>query len=273
MKLKIVLPIFATVMVGLISSCSNGFDTGTKSNTTNSGPLSNKSLTTAATPSISPVAVNLKTAARFGILSGVAITSTGFSTIDNFDVGIYPGVRSQVVGFPPAVILNGAVYASDDVTNPATLAYLIQAKQDLTDAYTFAETAISPTPVIIAGDQGGRILTPGIYKSTSTVLIESGNLTLDAQGDSTAVWIFQVGSALTTVGGSGGNVVLTGGAQAKNVFWQITSSATLGANTEFNGNLLALTSITLDSGARITGRVLARNAAVTLTSTNIITNP
>jgi len=273
MKLKIVLPIFATVMVGLISSCSNGFDTGTNQNATISGPLSNNAIITAATPSISPVAVDLKTAARFGILSGVAITSTGYSTIDNFDVGIYPGVRSQVVGFPPAVILNGAVYASDDVSNPATLAYLIQAKQDLIDAYTFAEAAISPTPVIIAGDQGGRILTPGIYKSTSTVLIESGNLTLDAQGDSAAVWIFQVGSALTTVGGSGGNVVLTGGAQAKNVFWQITSSATLGANTAFNGNLLALTSITLNTGARITGRVLARNAAVTLTSTNIITKP
>ncbi|MDD4970537.1 MAG: ice-binding family protein [Paludibacter sp.] len=273
MKLKIVLPIFATVLVGLISSCSNELDAGKNPNGTLSEPINSTALTTVATPAVSPMVVDLKTAARFGILSGVAITSTGYSTINNFDVGIYPGVRSQVVGFPPAVILNGAVYASDDVANPGTLAYLIQAKQDLTDAYTFAESAISPTPVIIAGDQGGRILTAGIYKSTSTVLIESGNLTLDAQGDSTAVWIFQVGSALTTVAGTGGNVILTGGAQAKNVFWQVTSSATLGANTTFNGNILALTSITLNSGATITGRVLARNAAVTLTSTNILTKP
>jgi len=273
MKLKIVLPIFSTVMVGLIFSCSNGLDTGTKPNAKISGPLSNNAITNAVTPSISPVAVDLKTAARFGILSGVAITSTGYSTINDFDVGIYPGVRSQVVGFPPAVILNGAVYASDDVTNPATLTYLIQAKQDMTDAYTVAEVATSPTPVIVAGDQGGRILTPGIYKSVSTLLIQAGNLTLDAQGDSTAVWIFQIGSALTTVGGAGGNVILIGGAQAKNVFWQVTSSATLGANTVFNGNLLALTSISLDSGAIITGRLLARNAAVTLTSTNILSKP
>jgi len=272
MKLKIVLPIFATVMVGLISGCTNELDGGKNPNGTIAGP-GNYSTLTATTPTVSPATVDLKTAARFGILSGVAITSTGYSTINNLDVGIYPGVRSQVVGFPPAVILNGAVYASDDVVNPATQAYLVQAKQDLTDAYTFAETAVSPTPVIIAGDQGGRILTPGIYKSTFSLLIQAGNLTLDAQGDSAAVWIFQIGSALTTIAGTGGNVILTGGAQAKNVFWQVTSSATLGANTTFNGNLLALTSITMDSGAAITGRILARNAAVTLTSTNIITKP
>ena len=149
----------------------------------------------------------------------------------------------------------------------------MQAKQDLTDAYLFAEAAVSPSPLIVAGDQGGKILAPGIYKSTSSLLIESGDLTLDAQGDSTAVWIFQVGSALTTVGGAEGNVILKGSAQAKNIYWQITSSATLGANTSFKGNLLALSSITLDSGAAITGRVLAKNAPVTLSGTNIITKP
>ena len=139
----------------------------------------------------------------------MTITSTGYSTINNFDVGIYLGVRSSVEGFPPAVISNGAIYASDDVANPGTSAYLNQAKQDLTDAYTFAQAANFPSPVIVAGDQGGKILTPGIYKSTSSLLIQSGNLILDAQGGSMAVWIFQVGFALTTIGGTGGNNILT----------------------------------------------------------------
>ncbi len=132
---------------------------------------------------------------------------------------------------------------------------------------------VIPAPVLVAGDQGGKTLTPGIYKSTSTLLIASGNLTLDAQGNTDAVWIFQIGSALTTVGGAGGNVILTGGAQAKNIFWQIGSSATIGDYTSFKGNVLALTSITMNSHAVAEGRMLAINAAVTLTSTNSINRP
>jgi len=263
MKLKNVFPIVATVFVGLIVGCSSDMDSNNKSTGSLLDPIKSN-LIINATPAISPTIVNLKTAARFGILSGVAITSTGYSTISDLDVGLYPGLRSSVVGFPPAVIQNGSIYASD---------LLGQAKQDLVDAFLFAEAAISPIPVIMAGDQGGNVLTPGIYKSVSSILIQNGDLILDAQGDSTSVWIFQVGSALTTVGGVGGNVLLRGGAQAKNIFWQIGSSATLGVNTLFKGNLLAMTSITLDSGASITGRVLARNGAVTLTATNIITKP
>jgi len=272
MKLKNVFPIFATVFVGFIVSCSSELDKNNKSAGSLLDPLK-LSLIINATPAISPTIVNLKTAARFGILSGVAITSTGYSTINDLDVGIYPGLRSSVVGFPSAVIQNGSIYASNDTTISGTGDLLGQAKQDLTDAYLFAEAATFPVPVIMAGDQGGNVLTTGIYKSVSSILIQNGDLILDAQGDSTAVWIFQVGSALTTVGGVGGNVILRGGALAKNIFWQISSSATLGANTLFKGNLLAMTSITLDSGASITGRLFARNGAVTLTDTNIITKP
>jgi hypothetical protein len=150
---------------------------------------------------------------------------------------------------------------------------LVQAKQDLTDAYLFAAAAVLPAPATVSGDQGGTTLAPGIYKSTSTLLIQNGNLTLDAQGDVNAVWIFQVSSALTTVGGAGGSVILTGGAQAKNVYWQSGSSVTIGDNTSFKGNLLVLTSITLNSNATLQGRVLCRNGAVVLTSTNIINKP
>ena len=150
---------------------------------------------------------------------------------------------------------------------------LLQAKTDLTNAYLAAEAASSPAPVIVAGDQGGLTLAPGIYKSTSTLLIQNGNLTLDAQGDANAVWIFQIASAFTTVGGAGGSVILTGGAQAKNIFWQTGSSAIIGNFTSFQGNVLALTSITMNSGATAVGRMLARNGAVVLTNTNIITKP
>jgi len=272
MKIKNVFPIVAIVMVGSLMSCSSELDTGKHAAGIISDPTTTNVISQ-TTNTVNPLFVDLKTSGQFGILSGVAITSSGFSTINNLSVGIYPGVRSSIIGFPPAVIVNGALYAADDNVSTGTPALLSQAKQDLTDAYLFAEAAVSPTTIIVAGDQGGKILTPGIYKSTSSLMIQSGDLTLDAQGDSTAVWIFQVGSALTTVGGVGGNVILAGGALAKNVFWQITSSATLGANTSFKGNILALTSITLDSGASVTGRILARNAAVTLTSTNIITKP
>jgi hypothetical protein len=156
---------------------------------------------------------------------------------------------------------------------------LLQAKNDLVAAYLFAEGATAPAPATVAGDQGGKTLAPGIYKSTSTLLIQSGNLTLDAQGDANAVWIFQIASDFTTVGGgtypstSGGNVFLTGGAQAKNVFWQVGRSATIGDYTQFNGNVLALTTITMNAYSTATGRMLAQNGAVTMTSTNIITKP
>jgi hypothetical protein len=173
--------------------------------------------------------------------------------------------------------VGGAIYAADDAA--PVPAMLTQAKLDLTAAYLFAEGAVSPAPVTISGDQGGKTLTPGIYKSTSTLLIQSGDLTLDAQGDASAVWIFQIASDFTTIGGgpfpspSGGNVILTNNAQAKNIYWQVGSSATIGDYTSFNGNILALTSITMNAYSVATGRMLAINGAVVMTSTNIINKP
>jgi hypothetical protein len=218
--------------------------------------------------------VNLGTAERFGILAGVGVSNNaGFSEIRNMDVGISPGVRSSVTGFPPAIIVEGAIYASNDIAPPGISAMLIKAKQDLTNAYLFAEGASTPAPATVSGDQGGKTLAPGIYKSTSTLLIQSGDLTLDAQGDANAVWIFQVASDFTTVGGAGGNVILSGGAQAKNIFWQVGRSATIGNYTAFKGNILALTSITMNSHATAQGRMLARNGAIVMTHTNIISKP
>lgn len=225
-------------------------------------------------PSGGPGPIVLGSAGRFGILAGVGVSNqAGFSEIHNMDVGIYPGVRASVTGFPPAIIINGAIYASDDIAPPGVPAMLLQAKTDLTNAYLAAEGASFPAPVTVSGDQGGRTLAPGIYKSTSTLSIANGNLTLDAQGDINAVWIFQVASGFTTVGGAGGSIILTGGAQAKNIFWQTGSSAVIGDFTIFQGNILALTSITMNSHATAVGRMLARNGAVVMTSTNIITKP
>jgi len=232
---------------------------------------------------LGPLAVDLKSVARFGINAGVGVSNNaGPSVINNLDVGIYPGVRSSITGFPPATIVGGAMYASDDVAPPGVAAMLLQAQNDLTAAYLYAEGATAPAPQTVSGDLGGQTLAPGIYKSTSTLGINTsslGNLTLDAQGDANAVWIFQIASAFTTVGGgpypspSGGNVILTGGAQAKNVFWQVGSSATIGDYTSFKGNILALSSITMNAYSKADGRMLARNAAVTMTSTNIINKP
>jgi len=230
--------------------------------------------------SLGPPVINLGGVARFGIIAGVGVSNNaGFSVINNLDVGIYPGVRSSVTGFPPATIVGGAIYASDDVAPPGTAAMLLQAQNDLTAAYNTAAGATLPAPAVAPADLGGKTLAPGIYTSASTMLLQNGNLTLDAQGDANAVWIFQVGSAFTSVGSgpfpsaAGGNVILTGGAQAKNVFWQVSSSATIGDFTHFQGNVLALSNITMNSGAVADGRMLARNGTVIMTSTNIINKP
>jgi hypothetical protein len=216
--------------------------------------------------------VDLGTAARFGILAGVGVSNNaGFSVINNMDVGISPGVRSSVTGFPPAKIVGGAIYASDDIAPAGVAAMLTQAKLDLTKAYLYAEGASYSAPITIAGDQGGKTLVAGIYKSTSTLLVQNGDLTLS--GSATDVWIFQVASAFTTVGGAGGSIILAGNAKAENIYWQTGSSATIGNYTNFNGNVLALQSITMGDHAKATGRMLARNGAVVMTNTNIITKP
>lgn len=226
------------------------------------------------------MAPDLKSAGNFAILAGTAITSASpASQINDLDVGLSPGFRSSITGFPPSTVVNGAIYAADDIAPPGVPAMLLQAKQDLLEAYLFAEAASNPAPATVAGDQGGTTLAPGIYKSTSTLLIQTGNLTLDAQGDANAVWIFQIAAELTTIGGSpnpspsGGNVILINGALADNVFWQVGSSATIGDYTDFKGNILALTSITVNSGATVEGRLLARNGAVTLSGGIMIDKP
>jgi hypothetical protein len=220
---------------------------------------------------LGPTAINLKTADRYGIFAGENIVNnTGATEVRNMDVGLSPGVRAEITGFPPASVINGAIYASDDGITVANM--LIQAKIDLTDAYIYAEALTSPEPVLLGFDIGGETLAPGLYKSQSTMLIQNGNLILDAQGDVNAVWIFQIASGLNTLGGNGGNVILTNGAQAKNVFWQVGNSAAIGEGTTFNGNIIALNTITMNIGSTINGRLLARHNSVYI-NTVIINKP
>jgi hypothetical protein len=220
-----------------------------------------------------PPLVDLASSGRFGILAGAAITSVGNSEIHDQDVGLSPGVRAGVTGFPPALLLGGLLVASDDAS--PVPGQLIQAKLDLTSAYLAAQAANLPAATLVAGDLGGQTLTPGLYRSASFLLVQAGDLTLDAQGDVNAVWIFQMATTLTTIGGGpgNGNVLLAGGAKAAHVFWQVGSSATLGDDTAFQGNILAFTSITMNSGATATGRLMALNGAVTLAGAGIIRKP
>jgi hypothetical protein len=144
-----------------------------------------------------------------------------------------------------------------------------QAQLDLTTAYNDA-AGRTVNSILVAGNLGGQTLVPGLYTSTSSLEITSGDLTLDAGGDGNAVFIFQMASTLTTTAGR--QVILSGGADAANIFWQVGSSATLGTGSVFKGTIMALASITLTTGATLDGRALARTAAVTLDA-NIVTGP
>lgn len=203
--------------------------------------------------------VNLGTTSTFAVLAGESITNTGTTVISGDaggDVGLYPG--SSVTGWG-SVTMSGTLHVDDAVA--------IQAKADLVVAY---DDAAGRTPVTtIPTELGGTTLIPGTYDSESGTLEITGTLTLDAQGDPNAVFIFKTASTLITASNS--NIILIGGARYCRIFWQVGSSVTLGTNSHFVGHIFALTSITATTGATIQGQLLARNGSVTLDS-NTITN-
>jgi hypothetical protein len=221
------------------------------------------------------VPVPLGTAAGFGVLAGATVTNTGPTVVNGLNVGVSPG--TAITGFttstppgPGLVTAPGTLHSADAVA--------AQAKIDLTNGYNQAAGQIPPTQVFndAPHEFGGQTLTPGVYKANVSAGI-TGTLTLDALGDPSAVWVFQIGSTLTTAA-ENSTVSLVNGASPCNVYWQIGSSATLGTNTTFVGTVLAHTSISATTGASVNGRLLADagatgNGAVTLDSNRIFLGP
>jgi hypothetical protein len=190
---------------------------------------------------------SLGSAQNFAVIAAATITNAAFATAITGDMGLSPG--SSITGFPPGTV-TGAT-STGDASSIAGLA-----RADAGSAYQAAKTlGESPESPERAGNLGGNVLHAGVYHSTSSLSIGGAPLTLDAQGDANAVWIISMNSTLTTT--SGGDVVLAGGAQAKNVYWRVGSSATLGADI-FKGTIMADTSITLGTVAiNVEGRLLA----------------
>jgi hypothetical protein len=199
---------------------------------------------------------SLGRASTYGILAGTAVTCVTGGAIAA-DVGVSPG--AAITGFPPCA-LTGARHAAD--------AAAAGAQTDLTVTYNALVALPCPPANLITADLGGTTLTPGVYCSASSVGV-TGAVTLDGGGDPNARFVIQAGSSLTTAG----SVVLTNSTQAKNVWWQVGSSATLGTASAWKGNIVALTSITLNDNANLLGRALARNGGITLGTNNTIALP
>ena len=209
--------------------------------------------------SFAATAVPLGSAANFAVLAGSAVTNTGSSVIVG-SVGVSPG--TSVTGFPPGTVTSGSIHSADATAGTA--------QTDLTTAYNNA--AGQPVTQVLTGQDLGTVgpLGPGVYFFASSAQL-TGTLTLNGGGNPNAVFIFQIGSTLTTA--TSAVVTAINGAQAANIFWQVGSSATLGASTTFLGNILALTSITTNAGVVAGGRLLARNGAVTMISLTLTYPP
>jgi hypothetical protein len=190
------------------------------------------------------------------LLGGSTITNTG-STVITGDIGLSPG--SSINGFPPG-ILNGTQHINDALAN--------QAKVDLTTAYNDAAGRTSSEIVTLSGNIGGLTLTPGLYKSTSSLALSSGDLTFDALGNANAVFVIQIASSLTVT--SGRQVFLSGGASAANIYWQVGTSATFGTTSAFKGTVIVMQSISFNTGATLDGRAFARTGAITLAGNTLV---
>lgn len=213
--------------------------------------------------------IDLGSTSGFVILAGSLISNIPKSSITG-NIGLSPASGSMISGFGGTEI-TGTIYTTDasgPAGSVANAVGLTAAKTDLTIAYNDAAGRLSTDIVLLAGNIGGLTLTPGLYKSNGSLEISSGSLTFDAKENSNAVFIIQIASSLNTT--SGIKVVLSGGALASNIFWQVGTSASLGTHTVFKGTIMADQSISLDTGAKIEGRLFARIGAVTLDSNTIV---
>jgi Ice-binding-like len=213
--------------------------------------------------------VDLRTSAGYVILAGSLISNIPTSAVSG-DIGLSPAAGSNVTGFGMMEITGtiNTVDASGPAGSVPAATILTLAKGDLTTAYNDAAGRTATDLVLLSGNIGGLTLTPGLYKSSGSLEISSGDLTFDAKGNTNAIFILQIASTLNTT--SGRQIILSGGAKAANIFWQVGTSATLGTTSVFKGNILADQSISLGTGARVEGRLLARIAAVTLAGNSVV---
>lgn len=246
MKTKKLLTTFAIASVVLIAAC--------KKDKTEPTPVEPAPVVIPLQTTVQAT-VPLAGAFNLAVLAGSSISNTGATTVTG-DLGLSPG--SSVGGFPPGILI-GTQHINDVIAN--------QAKLDLTAAYNNAAGRTCTDMVTLSGNIGGLTLTPGLYKSTSSLAVSSGDVTFDAKGNANAVFIIQIASTLTTT--SGRKVILAGGAQASNIFWQVGSSATFGTTSVFKGTILAMQSITFNTGATLDGRGLARTGAVVMAGNTI----
>ncbi len=238
----------------------------------------NRTLVAVFTPivAIGPGQVDLGTAANFNILTKSGISTTGITSIEG-NIGVSPAAATAITGFGLILdangqsshtpIVTGKVYASDYAA--PTPSNMTTAVGDMQTAYTTANNLVTPAPIVdlYAGNISGKILPPGLYKYSTGVLITSAGVTL--AGGPNDTWVFQISQDLTV--NNSAIITLTGGAQAKNIFWVVAGQATLGTNVDFSGNILSKTLISLNTGTKVTGRLLAQTA-VTLNA-NIVLLP
>lgn len=246
MKTKKIIAALAIVSVVLIGGC--------KKDKTNPVPTPNPIVIPLQTTAQATIV--LSGASTLAVLAGSAISNTGATNITG-DLGLSPG--TSVGGFPPGILV-GTQHICDPMSS--------QAKLDLTAAYNDAAGRTCTDIATLSGNIGGLTLTPGLYKSTSSLAISSGDLTFDAKGNASAIFIIQIASTLTTT--SGRQVILSGGALASNIFWQVGTSVTFGTTSVFKGTVMAMQSITFNTGATLDGRALARTGAVVMAGNTIV---
>lgn len=257
MNIKKILTIFAIPLVVLSTSCNKDDD----GNSNDNNVIVDQTVVQAT--------VDLGSTSDYVILAGSLISNIPTSAITG-NIGLSPAAGSEITGIGSAEI-TGTIFTVD-ATGPAASVTdalgLAEAKGHLTDAYNDAAGRTSTDIVYLSGNIGGLTLTPGLYRSGGSLEISSGELTFNAQGNPNAVFIIQIASSLNTT--SGRQIILTGGASASNIFWQVGTSATLGTTSVFKGTIMADQSISVNTGAALEGRLLARIAAVTLSSSTVV---